>query len=996
MDSRLGSHVRNGLFLLFAILFTMKKRSVHPVLKFLSLLPVPSAGQQFLAVVFLLVFVFFFSRYYLSSYFHKEVRTTSTASYEGLDPRSYGYWRERTERDIASAQVSAKPSLPRNELLASNISATIQAASQLGDPSEKALAISSIIRAQIDQNVGTNIDEALLALGTHPAVRTLRMNLAASLAFFYLPADQHKAVSAVQNYLALLRETSFNPEVAEQKHSLVQILDACVVLNLYRELDATLRYLLSTANSIVNENRKNPLLGFIAEQQIRFQKYSDALTTLSRVTQPDLLAQCYQKLIESRAQVIPVPAEKTTPERLPTVLQSEIRNPDLVSQMLERVLKNIGQIRDQQDQQVVLRQLLESDMMLHTELHSLVRGVLIETESLSTSMKARALAFVDNPRSSSLRTARGLPLLTAGSQNRDEHLTDEQLLDRARQILAPQPLSKNRMYQEDIRVLTNTATELLNWGQKKEAVLLLRQAAERARGLSFDNRPGMSRPALAAILVGAGEIETARELLHEEYENLIFSRGTAQNEEEYRRIAEVQLRARLLEETFQTLQEMLPSRMKVNLLQSLVQEQVKIGLFEEAQRSVAEMPASSVKTAWHDSLVEAGRRLRKKVDENLYTYPPLEEILRSNQPDKHQRLFDLTVTLLQEGWLIDAREVARHISEPATRDRALDLIVQEAIVVFRSYFSEIPLHQQVRKHLSLFAFQTAKEISSPQNRLLAMERVYSQTARTQDADDSLPEWVEIREEMTVLWNSLSDTNDSAVKIDLGIRLFQTELRVHASEVQGRVGGNWHVLPENTSFPSDEQKRMLLKVAEWVSQLESADDRAVRSAQIAALFYQIRDPVNGKSLIEVAAGACETVTRKDIAANVSVSLAQILHEAGEPEESEKMFAQALSNAEQILFEGTDRLLNKRKKDRILTEISRAVAEIGRIPEAMQISKMIDEKFFVDRLCKAIGYLQINQGAYEEAEATFKNIRDGNRRNSCLNDALFRRRWEGLEM
>ena len=971
----------------------MKKQKTHPILNLLSKL---SSWQQFWVVVFFLILFFVLSWRYFSPYFHKEILTTSTASYEGLDPTSYGYWRERTERDIASARELAKPSLPLNELLVRNLSATIREAALLKDPAEKALAISSIIHAQINQNVSTNINEALFALGNNPVVRPLRMSLAASLAFFYQPTDRSKAMTAVHNYLTLLKESTFNSEDVNQKNALIQILDACVLLDLGRELDSTLAFLLSTANSIANENRKNLLLTFVAEQQIRLQKYTDAFTTLSEVTQPDQLAKCYQKLIESRTQITAVfsreSASESASEFLPTAFQSKIRHPDLVAQTLERVFINIGRIKDQRTQQAALYQLLESDMMLHTSLYDLVRSVLIETNSLSTPVKVQALSLVDNPRSETLRKARGMPPLVSGSEQSVENLTDVQFIERARQLLIPQPLSKNRMSQEDIRILTNTATELLSWGQRKEAVLLLNRAAARMKGLDLENKQGISRTDLATILISAGETETAQDLLHEESEILAFSQRTSRTDLDYGRVAEILLRTRLLGETFRTLQEMLPGPTKMNLLQSLVREQIKIGQLDEARRSAAEMPNSLLKMDLQHSLEETTQRLRKKMNENVYTYPPLEEILRSNGAEKQQRLFDLTVTLLQEGLFIDARETARHISDPTIQDRAMDLIVQEAVVVLRSYFSELPLHQQVRKSMFPFGFQTAKEISSPQDRLVAMERVYSQAAGTRPSGEILPEWEELR----TLWDSLSDREDLVVKIDCGIRLFQAELRRHASEMRGRVGGNWYVLPKTVSFPTGEHKQILLTVAALVPQLQSADERAVRLAQLAALFYQIHDTENGKWHVAAAAGVCETVEQKNVAANVCLSLAQTLHEAGEPEKAEEMFRQAVAEAEKILSENEgkriNRLLDRRVRDRILAEICRAQAEVGRIDEAMQTTAKIGEKFFVDRLCKTIGYLQISRGAYEEAEATFKNIKDPSWRNSCLNDALFRRHWE----
>jgi len=968
----------------------MKKQRLYSTVRFLTLLPTLSSGQQFLLVVFSLGLVSLLLWYFLPPLFFTEKRETSTASYEGLDPTSYSYWRERTERDIMSARELAKPSLPLDELLRSNLSATIRAVSQLEDPAEKALAISSIIHTQINHNVGTNIDEALITLGNSLSVRSFRMSLAGPLAFFYLPTNRSKATSIVQDYLTLFRGATFNTENVEQKNTLVQILDACAVLNLDRELESTLKSLSSAANSTVHENRKNLLWAFIAEQQIRHQKYADAFVTLSQITQVDLLVKGYQQLIESRAQVsFTFPRDSESEFVIPPLSSQGTWRPDLVAQTLERVFNNIGRIKDQEIQQATLNQLLESEMMVHAAIHDLVRNVLIETQSLPESLKIQSLLLVDNPRSEILRRARGMPPLVSENELDYESMTDEQI---ASQLLSSQPLSRNRMYQEDIRVLMNTATELLGWGQKQEAVLLLCRAAAKLKGLNLENRQGVSRTALAAILASAGEIETAQDILREESELLQYSEKNAQTDESYGRIAEIQLRARLLEETFYTSREMLPSPAKTTLLQSLVREQIRIGQFDEARKSIAEIPDYFVKTTLRLSLEETVQRLRKMSNENVYTYPPLEEILQSNGSEQHQRLFDLVAALVHDGLFVDAREVARYISDPDIRDQATILIVQEFMTVCRAYFSTLSLHQRVRNNMRSFGFPAAKEISSPQNRLIVMERVYSQVVGTLESNEVLPEWGEI----LTLWNSLSDTGDLDVKVDCGIRLFQGELRRHKSEVYGRIGGNWYVLPKDATFPSAEQKQILLTVAELVPRLASADDRAVRSAQLAALFYQIHDAENGVLQVEAAVRACAAVVQKDFAANVALSLAQTLHEAGEPEKAKEMFAKAVAEAESILTSnggrGIDHLLDRRMRDRILTEISRGQVETGQITEAMQTASIIRESFFVDRLCKTIGYWQINQGAYEAAEATFKRIRTTGWRNSCLNDVLFRLRWD----
>ncbi len=976
----------------------MKKTTPRPFPRFLLYLSELNSGQQFLIVVVFLALFSFLAWKYFSPHFRADLQTDSTASYEGLDPASIGYWRERTERDIASARELTSPARPLNDLLNRNISSTIRTAGRLSDPAEKINALAMIVHAQISQNVGTNLDEALYVLGNTPETRSVRMSLAAPLAFYYIQIDNRdKAASIVGNYLTLLKETSFNPEIEEQRNTFIKILDACVLLNLDRELDTALANLSNMANSLRIESRRDSLLTFIAEQQIRFQKYSDAFTTLSVLTQPDILAKCYRKLIESRAQIFPVASGEGLPDSRSFAGPTKIRHPELVAQTVERVFINIARLKDSKTQQEVLNQLFESEMMVNMNLHDLIRSVLVDTRSLDASLKTQSLSIVDNPRSESIRKALGMPPLVSESEIASEQQeTDLQLLDRASQVLGVQPLSRNRTYLEDIRILMNTATELLNWGKRKDAIPLLNRAAARIRGLDVEKNQGVSRPALAALLVGAGEIESAQSLLNEELEIVKFSQRTPQTDSELARIAEIQLRARLLDDSLRTLREMLPGSTKTDLLKSLALEQIKVGRFEEAQKTVAEMPADPVKTNLRRTLEEAIPRLRKKLNENIYAFSPLDEILKSDFPDKQHRLFDLVVLLVREGLFIDARETARQISDLPTRNRALDLIVQETVALIRPYFSKIPFHQQIRKNMISFGFQTAKEITAPQERLVAMERVYSLTDASLYPNENSAEW----KEMVSLWDSLSDATETEVKVDSAIRLYQDELKRRADDVLTLVSGNWCLLPASGESVSENLKHMLLKAGELTHKLKSSEDRATRFAQITALLEQSRDKENGELFFEAAVDACGSGISPGVSAVVFLSLAQTSYLTDKPDEATVLFNQAVDQAENIISKDNskriDRLLEKRVKDRTLSDICRGEAELGLIREAVGTSGKINEKFFVDRLSKTIGYIQLGKNEFENAEATFKTIKDTKWKNSCVNDALFRRRWGVFEM
>ncbi|MGL6194699.1 MAG: hypothetical protein ACRC2T_07750, partial [Thermoguttaceae bacterium] len=481
----------------------------------------------------------------------------------------------------------------------------------------------------------------------------------------------------------------------------------------------------------------------------------------------------------------------------------------------------------------------------------------------------------------------------------------------------------------------------------------------------------------------------------------------------YAQIAQAQIKARLLGDAFQTINELLPSDTKTELLQNLATEQLKINQFNEAQNTIRQLPNGVAKSKLALRLMETHESLTKLLEGKNYSNPQLEiiEAAEVSESSKDKRKFDVVLEMIQDGQLIDAKETALKISDQEIRSNALGLIVREITNTLRPYTSEEPLHLQVRRELTALAFQAARRMTNPVGKAEAMESILSQVGWLDHEGFLDSFWAEAFEAVDAMIGAASSDNLEVVNIIT--RLVGGKLRSLSDDWRSLISGYWYTLPSeeklnelvlnvphlaNTITDIKKCKQLLEKAGEIAARIPDVASRIDCEAGIASLFLQLHDVENGTRYSNLVVNEIEHVNDYEKRANVMLKIAQAMQLADGKDTAEVFFeyakdsAQKLYAKENIMPGQSSRILEKRAKDRVLSDIARGEAEIGLIENAMKTASLISEPMFRDdKIFKPTGYFLLYQGEYTKAEEAFNKLANEKYRSAALKDTAFRKRW-----
>lgn len=1007
----------------------MKKHPVLETVSFLSglgILPQIFITGVFLVLVGALLWVFVLPNGHSGP-------NRSSASYEGLDPEARDYWFVRAERDIDAARSTEGTAKSEEHIarIRDNLSATIREATKITEPAKRNLALVAIIQAQLSRNVGANLREAFSAMEKSPETRRQRASVLSELAWYYIQEkDRTNAMQMVREYVENLQAYQFDPGDPQERASCEEIMNACIVLGVNSQAEALFLHLQYTAQTARSDQRKSALLSFLALMQLRKFDYDAAFESASKITVQEQLAEVFRKMLELRAGISSSETDEPITSESGDYFHNKIRYPQLFAETAERIYESLAKNQRTETQKDVLRMIFESEMMAHRELRALLRETLIASPSVDSGVKTYAIGILDNPRSETLRLALGMPAYT---EDPNAEINAQDLKHEAGVSEHP-AMSREKMLQEDIRVLVNTSQELLKWGKTREARPLLRLAALRNKSLDFDPSRPNSSITIAGIMIAAGDVENAKDTLAETRELLsLYDEGQA-NDPYLAQVAQIQLRARLLEESRLTATKMIQGTSRSETLRQIVLEQLRIARFADATKTLREMPPGKQRDELAKTVSEVQRRLERKAKENVYENAALEKILRDENLDdsKKQTLLQRLAELqLEEPLLVDARETVRKMSDVEIRSTFLVKIVNKTIDLVRPYSSEEPLHREVRRTLFQFGFDTAREIPNPAESLACMERLYTRNTGFVSEETMEPSLLAI---LTLLDEIPGQTQ---LKSETLLRVIQARMRSEAEETLSLIGGPWCVfsakkaVTQNDPAPEfsertevaeeppqerDEsrgslralyEKRqeklavhsaLLLKAGLWVRMNESAEERLKMFAMISSLFYQLDDHASGQVFFESALEEVPSVPDQRVVSVTLLTLAQARLLGGEEESAKMTFQLAVEAADRIYSpsqESPTGAVDRRTRERILTDIARGQAELGRIHDAMETTRLVEEEVFLDRLFKTIGYLQLAQGQYEDAEETFHRLGNARWKTLCLKDLNFRKRLNAMD-
>ena len=963
----------------------MRKHAFLNLAAFLSTL---SISQQLIIVVLVLLLLgISINRFFLGE-FVSERHVVSTASYDGLDPDSSDYWLERTIRDIESAQAVGTSAAQVESTLVYNISATIQAAKKLQDPLAKANAIASIIKAQIDLDNKSNLEQAYDSFDDSVTSRQAKFSILPSIAFFYAQKkDKLRSTMAIRDFLSNIKDYPVDPGKQNDLSALNEFVGICYTLDMTDEVNRLFQYLSDSARTTKSETRREALYEFVIEYKYRLRNYEDAFDTMSQLQTPQSIAKISRIVIEDKANISAFTPAERPGDSGTGVNRSPIRNRDDVYEVLDRLFDVISKLTPKEKQFEVFRILFESDIMTHLELRDLIRTAITDTKAIDIAVKTDALSVIDNPRPAKLRIALGLPPLEGFTE--DE--SDLQLISRVRSSLLPASSEKKLLYSEDMRILINTSQELLKWGKAKEAAPLLSRAFTLGKGLAVDHKTNISPTSIAALMIGAGDLESAKNALLDSCDLLALATNNKSLDSDYAQIADMQLRGRFLSDAKKTLDKMVPSNVKNTILRNLALEQLRIGLFDEAIRAVYDMSLGTIKDETSKVVFDTSNRLKNRIAENTYDNPALKSILESGGEQSQTRILELVESQIRNEMVIDARETARTISDRSVRDDIMKRIVRTTLNLVKPYAGDEPLHQQVRRALYHFGIQMSRDVEQPDIKAECFEQLYSQLGWMVPGDGS-----DMNEAIAVV-RSLEVPRFSKTKSTLLINLSQTLAKKTASRTSYPVSGTWCVIDSADSKNVETlrlAKELLGEAATISEEVGNSTDRLELMASLSWVYYQLSDSENGNLCCDKALTALEDFGDWKRSTIAVLMLAQGKYLHGDHGGAAILFELAISTAKNNEL-GSGKLsevqqaVERKTSDRFLSDIARGQAEIGEIEAAYKTSTNIGEDVYKDRLYKTIGYILLNEKKIDAAERAFQMLSNEQFRTVCLKDAAYRR-------
>ncbi|MGL6226632.1 MAG: hypothetical protein ACRC10_08395 [Thermoguttaceae bacterium] len=565
------------------------------------------------------------------------------------------------------------------------------------------------------------------------------------------------------------------------------------------------------------------------------------------------------------------------------------------------------------------------------------------------------------------------------------------------------PSARNRLYLQESNILMNTAQDLIRWNKRKEALNLLVRAAELCESLFYEGNQDQALTTIASMIVATGDVDAAQKRLCiflDLLENFLGSSegemDLARRDSQLEQIVAIQLRARLLNDAFQTITKRLSGESRLEQFRSWSLEMLQIGEGETALAWIEQLPEN----ASTQTLRDLGLRIFKDRDysslfplnesDNLLTFSDHAE--QNDSTLREDQLVELVLQQLRRDWVSDAAKTVQLLGDSEKKNSLLKQIVQGIGRLGRPYVSKQPFQQEIRNRLFDLGITTARQIGDPYDRAVAEEFLLSQLSGTLSEEKTTP----IIEEIVQTTRSIP--NRPIEKAALIGRLVQSRLLNRASEVRSNLSGSWAVLDETLSDDFRQENVQLLN--EMVALLESADyseDRSAVYALFASLFFQLGKSELGLNMLDRAKQDLDRMEEKSRIISVLLSLAQTMQQSGDRDGAIDLFEQVFEMIgtyinEKRLKRIGDPLLLTREKERLMGDLARAQGELELFEGAIKTTRRIRESVTEDRLFKTMGHLLLARRQYEDAQKVFLMIEDEQWKQSCVKEVLFRLQWD----
>ena len=900
------------------------------------------------------------------------------------------YWYDRARREITAIQANDEAEAKKVTQLQECLAVLVKQAAEADTPYRKARALLEIALAQTSCDLDLNIYVTIKGITGAPTINAMRCRALGSIALMYMRLNNESASrSAIDEYLRVSYENDLRLDSEDTILAFISVTTAMASAGNRSGLEQLFKQVEMTNRRIAVVSALEMSRRILAGQQARVGMKWDAIATAENIEQPVEQSRAFQLIIAAIARS-ERPFDLKDPQLQPLSTKGPwqpIANPAETRQGIDAVFRAIAKTPDVLHQTLVLQNMAGSRLMCDAGIFPFFEKELETTDLFDAKIKSSILALLKEPRSNTIRAARGLPLHPETAVSRpgsdtatDDWLVVDETLDTPLIPIAPETV-RSVSTRQSTRLSIVSAQAMLAFGNRQDARAVLEKAFENVAEQQNLYYRLHHLQSIGSLQVNAGDLDEAKRTLaaaREAYRDYAANRsalGVTVTESLPAEIATAQVRGRLLDDAVETIRLLSRPNARNDLLVQVIREQLRSEQWQAAKETIALLQDDSRKE-------ELSRRAEG------------EGATPENVADHLRTVF----RLIQAEEFAAAAALLPGIDDLAGRQTQRLQIVRGLSIVGRPYLGRDNASRRIRLQLLTQALELARQQETPLARVIALEVVVTAFAPGRISQELLQAMsAAVREVETILAGE--DRADNSVTGDPRIPEVLSRLalaRLMLVVPEERLWGDWPVVSEEKNGGTVSDVMQLLDRA--VTLLHDDHDAyqwAATMTNAVQGYSQIGRTDLAVPLAEKAFTRIRQLPDKERAIPLIRQLAVSALKAGDTERGRNLFAEAIE-ATSAVGVGTElapeqwSVLGLRVRERVLEDIVRDQLRQRLLDDAFRSTLRISESVVRDRLYRMMIYQAIFDGRLELAEEAVYKITTPSLRQDCLRDFIQARR------
>lgn len=879
--------------------------------------------------------------------------------YFSLDKEGDTYWIDRILIDIKTAQESQGSDTIRLQRLQNFVRRTVADAMKLPTEYSRAQAITSaaMVLAQNNINIASVVNQ-IRQLGDTNLVVSMRTRALISQALMHLRKERKPAAQvALQEYNRLVTENDLRLNSSLNEESFFGAVTIHLVLGDKEGLiEQFERQKASTATLGIDQRMTAYRL--IVGEQVRAGMIREALETAKRIKNPLELTRAWTLILQYSARPLRVfPVEPVMLDLLDAPqAEPPPKYPVYADQVAQKIFLYLAENEDMNTQASLLQRIAGSRLMYDVELYKIFRQSLVKTTSLQDQVKQRALRFLDDPESPTIRVAlnmppRAEPVPYQFDSAVDDWSTSDETIHIEVVNVDSTPL-RTRADQQWVQALLAMAQSLQSIKRFPDVDRILKQTFVAAQRFVD---PNIRIPLLMRIgeqQIAIGSLDSAQKT----FTAIVPELNQIQKGE----LARLQIIARLFDEAFQTIASIESPENREYACALLMQEQIRLNRLDDAAKTLAFMPRGTVAME---------NRSRWNIAKGNATQDDL-KILGLVQPVGDDQEWErYAIGLVQQGCLHLAYQSAEGIGSVQKRTEVLIKAAREYQLLYQAFNDHNDPKRMVRQEVLQAIESIANHTGQPivQATILTELLMYHAGQLRTEAD---------RASGKQIWSQAMDAcRNIAQPDDQAVLFAQLIVAKNLLENPNLLKKTMPLITKETNPQAfGETARLITECLELVNLQVDGEQQGRACGYLARVLVQVGRVSAARALLDRILE--DFVPHANRTTSIQMLLAMVpTLKAMNSADTIPVIYQLAINA--IAHEFTGRISNVgiyewRLRDSEIEQIIRSQLENGFVVDAVESSNRLNEPVLRDRLLRTAAYIYLDQGDIDRAELVARRM------------------------